>query len=98
MNRGYDEIPSPRRAHNLTLSNREKMTISGVSDVESFNELEVLLLTDVGSLSITGEGLHISKLNLDDGQLVLEGMINSVDYADAESMQPKTGIFSRLFR
>lgn len=99
MNRGFEEVKPQRvRAHSLSIDNRERMTLTGVNDVESFNELEILLATDAGILTITGEGLHISKLNLDDGQLMLEGLISGVEYSDHDAQHAKTGFFSRMFR
>ena len=84
------------RAHSLIIDNREKMSITGVSDVQSFNETEVILETDAGGITVFGQGLHISKLNLDEGQLVIDGFIEGVEYVDAQLN--KGGFFSRLFR
>ena len=77
------------------IEERERVIISGVEDVDSFNESEILLLTVVGSITVVGSDLHISKLNLEDGQLVVEGYIVAVEYADPEQ-QKRGGLFSRM--
>lgn len=84
------------RAHSVVISAREKVMITGVNDVDSFNENEVILLTDGGTLTIVGEDLHISKLNLDDGQLALEGVIDAMEYGDSPSA--KKPLLGRIFR
>ena len=54
--------------------------ISGVQDVQSFHEQEILLLTEEGKLQIKGEGLHVKRLNLEKGEADIEGKINSLIY------------------
>lgn len=92
------EIPANKTPHKVVIDSREKVTITAVEDVDSFNENEVILLTNHGFITITGEDLHISKLNLDEGQLVVAGVIQSIDYADHEEDRAKKGVFSRVFR
>ena len=65
--------------HTLNLTGRERAVITGVSDVDCFNEQLVVLLTDAGQMTVTGEGLHVENLNLKDGQLVIEGEIASIE-------------------
>jgi len=85
-----------QKPQTVLLENREKMCVTGVIDVESFNEECVIIHTEVGGLAIHGEGLHISKLNLDIGELNIEGYICSMEYSDVQSS--RGGFFSRLFR
>jgi sporulation protein YabP len=85
------------RAHHVQLDERHKATISGVVEVESFNDQEIIMTLEDSTLSLLGEQLHISKLNLDDGQLVVEGTIFSLDYSDHET-RSGGGLFSRMFR
>ncbi|MDD5016564.1 MAG: sporulation protein YabP [Eubacteriales bacterium] len=93
------EIPAVNKApHKVVIDSREKIIITGVEDVDSFNENEVILLTNRGFITITGEELHINKLNLDEGQLVVGGSIQSVDYADHEEERSKRGVFGKVFR
>ena len=84
------------RAHSVTISARESAVITGVNDLDSFNESEIILLTDGGVLTIIGEDLHVNKLNLDDGQLAIEGLINAMEYGE-QDMERKP-LFGRLFR
>ena len=81
------------RVHTAELVNRETASFTGVVDVEAFNEEEVVLVTDLGA----GEGLHIVKLNLDDGVLVAEGRVLAMEYVQ-ENKPAKKGVFSGLFK
>ena len=84
------------RSHTVHMENRSRISITGVCDVESFNEQEVLLATEAGGLRVEGDNLHLSKLNLEDGQIILEGEIAALEY---ESVQTeRSGLFSRMFR
>ncbi len=91
-----EERLRPRTRHTITMDNRERVLVTGVSDVGSFNEAEAILTTDCGELAISGEDLHMPKLNLDDGQLVIEGQIFALEYI--EHQPQKSGFFSRVFR
>lgn len=85
------------RPHSLTLESRQKAVINGVESVESFNEQMVVLATGMGSLTLLGEQLHVSHLNLEDGQLLVEGEIAALEYDDRSS--PIRGsLLARLFR
>jgi len=84
------------RMHSIQLDNRSRAALTGVEDVDSFNEAEVNLVTEAGFVTITGQQLHISHLSLEDGQLVVEGEISGIVYAD--NVAREGGLFSRLFR
>jgi sporulation protein YabP len=84
------------RTHSIHVENRELISITGVKDVGSFNENEVILMTDGGGLTLEGEGLHITKLNLDEGQIIVEGQLIAFEYDEAPQQRP--GFFSRMFR
>ncbi|MDD3244125.1 MAG: sporulation protein YabP [Eubacteriales bacterium] len=97
MQRDMEEKrPARPKAHIAHIEGREKVVLSGVLDVESFDETSVYLDTDVGLATITGKDLHINRLNIDDGQLVIEGFITSVVYED-KAPKEKGGFFGRLF-
>ncbi|MDD4075440.1 MAG: sporulation protein YabP [Eubacteriales bacterium] len=83
-----------RRAHAVHIEERSLMSVTGVRDVDSFNEQAVRLLTDLGELCIEGSSLRITKLNLEDGQVLLEGEILAMEYAQPEEHGT---LFSRLF-
>ena len=72
-----------------------EFVITGVDDVERFDENEVSLQTSAGTLVITGDNLHIGKLSLDGGELHVDGHIEGINYE--EPVQPRRGMFSRLF-
>jgi sporulation protein YabP len=87
------------KAQNIILENREKMSISGVIDVESFNDECIIADTELGLLIIKGMGLHINKLNLDSAELVIEGEFISCEYSDKDSSRNRGGgLFARMFR
>ncbi|MCL6581653.1 MAG: sporulation protein YabP [Firmicutes bacterium] len=76
---------SGAEAHVVTITNREQVSIAGVLHVDSFDDQEIVLDTELGTLNLKGEDLHIKQLNLDDGLLEIEGVVNSVTY----SLRPK---------
>ena len=85
----------PLEAHRLELVGRERLTISGVEDVERFDETGIVMSTAAGTLVVTGEDLHIGKLSLDGGELHVDGRIDSVSYEDGGA--GRGGFLSRLF-
>ena len=64
----------------LTVERREKAVLTGVTDVERFDETEVVMMTHGGRLTVTGTGLHVAGLMLEEGRLLLEGSIDSASY------------------
>ena len=89
-----DDRARPEMAHHIILEEREQLSISGVEEVESFDESTILLTTAQGALEIQGEGLHIEKLSLDGGDLRVEGRVNALLYG--EENRPRGGLFARL--
>ncbi len=85
----------PPSAHRLELVGREQLTISGVEDVERFDETGIVMSTTAGTLVITGEDLHIGKLSLDGGELHVDGRIDGISYEEGGG--EKGGFFRRLF-
>ena len=87
------------KVQNLILENREKLSVSGVLDVESFNDQSVVVITDLGVLVVSGDDLHISKLNIDSSELSIEGNIVSCEYSDKDSSRSKgLGFLGRMFK
>ena len=84
------EIPQ-----NIILEGRENLSISGVLDVQSFDEEQVLLETVRGMVLVRGQGLHVERLQLEAGELIVEGEIGLIEYDD--SVQPRGSWFKRLF-
>lgn len=83
--------------HGLSLQDRKKMTISGVSDVINFDENQVILSTSEGTLTIRGSDLHVDQLSLDSGELRLTGLIELMEYDDS-SVRTGGGFLGRLFK
>lgn len=83
--------------HCLTLDNRKHLSLTGVSEVDSFDDKSIVAYTDVGELTIKGENLNIKKLNLDIGELEVTGKISSLVYAD-HRLSSSAGFFSKLFK
>ncbi|MBQ4423008.1 MAG: YabP/YqfC family sporulation protein [Clostridia bacterium] len=71
-------------AHSVLIEGRRKMRITGVVDVESFQDDEMTVLTQAGALTVWGENLKLGKLNPEDGQVLLEGEIASIEYEQPE--------------
>lgn len=87
------------KAHKLILSNRRTGTITGVSDVISFDITEVLLETEQGMLMIKGADLHVNRLTLEKGEVDIEGRIDSFAYSEVTSFQKQgESLIGRLFK
>ncbi|MCC2259430.1 sporulation protein YabP [Intestinimonas aquisgranensis] len=82
--------------HHVILEGRASLSVSGVEEVESFDENAIVMRTSLGTLVVRGEELHIEKLSLDGGDLRVEGMVDSLTYEDDGG--PRAGFLARLFR
>ena len=80
--------------HQLQLDSRARLHMTGVVEVESFDENTIVLTTTRGSLIVRGEGLHLQLLRLDGGEVLVDGTIDSLSYEDSA---PAGGFFARLF-
>ena len=83
---------------NLILENRGKLSVSGVIDVLSFDDLVVIMETELGLLTVKGENLKINKLSIDTSEVILEGEINNLSYSDKEFEKNKTSFISKIFK
>lgn len=90
-----DEKKIPAMPHQVMLEDRQRLSVSGVADVDSFDETTIVVYTDLGELTVKGESLHISRLNVETGDLRVEGTVQSLTYAEPTG---KSGFFGRLFR
>lgn len=84
--------------HQLVLAERERLTLDGVTHVESFDDAEIVLETELGGLIIQGEELHIKELNLETGNLLVMGYVDSVEYLGESLGKRGKGFLARLFR
>ena len=82
-------------AHHVTMHNCKTVLVTGVKEVISFDELAVLLITCCGQMTIEGEGLHISRLDLDRGEADIDGTVSGIYYS---KIKEKSGGFFRRLR
>lgn len=83
---------------NIVLENREKLSISGVLDVLSFDDQIVILETELGLLTIKGENLRINKLSLDTTEVVINGEIYNLGYTENNSDKKSSGLLNKIFK
>ncbi|NLW39464.1 MAG: sporulation protein YabP [Tissierellia bacterium] len=91
------EIRGNFKNQNVLIEDRNKVTITGVEQVESFNDNTIVLKTVKGGMIIKGEGLNVGKLNLDDGNVKIDGVINGINYMDKGTSQ-KGKIVGKIFK
>lgn len=82
---------------NLVLENREKLNVSGVNDVLSFDDQVVIIETELGLLTVKGENLKINKLSIDTSEVIVEGTINNLLYSEHQAKN-EGGIFGKIFK
>ncbi len=82
---------------NLILENREKLTISGVIDVLSFDDQIVILETELGMLTIKGDDLRINKLSIDTQDVIIEGNITTLTYSEKEDKK-SSSLLGKIFK
>ena len=95
MQQALIETNLAQQPHRLTLDSRSRLSITGVLEVESFDDTEILLTSTRGPMSIRGQGLHLQQLSIDGGQVAVDGTVDAMSYEEA---QRKGGLFSRLLR
>lgn len=83
--------------HNIILENREKIIITGVIDIHSFDDELVLIETEGGILTVKGTDLKMNKLNLDNNELIVEGKIVALIYSDSEGVK-KGNMLNKIFK
>ena len=80
--------------HRLTLNERHQLTMTGVTEVVSFDDTAVVLRTELGTLTVHGQQLQLKTLSVDGGQIAVEGSVTAIVY---EEPRNKTGLLGRLF-
>lgn len=87
------------KVSNILLENRHRLSISGVLDVDSFNDEYIVLDTEMGVLVIRGQNIKINRLNLESAEMLVEGNISACEYTDDEVTKGRSGGFwSKLFK
>ena len=82
---------------NIILENRRSLSISGITDVDSFDEREISLYTQLGELTVKGRELHIDAMSTETGDMTITGDIWAVIYGDRDRKGPVSAL-GRLFR
>lgn len=92
------EMPGKVKRQEIKMLNRKLLEVSGVLNVESFDNEEFLLETECGYLMIKGQNLHIKNLSLEQGLVAIEGYVNELAYVDTNSQGKPKGFFGKLFK
>ncbi|MCC8168386.1 MAG: sporulation protein YabP [Clostridiales bacterium] len=86
------------KSHKLVLTNRQMGNFSGILDVLSFDISEVLLEPEMGLLHIKGQALPVNRLNLEKGEVDIEGEVDSMEYTQLQNFgEKKKAFFGKLF-
>lgn len=84
--------------HYLTINNRRNLEITGVKEVDSFDNEEFLLETVQGYLIVRGQNLQLKNLDVGEGHVTIKGKIYELSYVDEQSQEKAKGLFSKIFR
>ena len=94
-----EDVKKTNSFQNIVLENREKLSITGILDVFSFDDQIIIIETELGLLTIKGENLKINKLSLDTSDFIVDGKISSLLYSDSEKISKKNkSILSKIFK
>ena len=92
-----DNYEQSNAFQNIILENRQKLSLSGIRDVLSFDDQIIIIETELGLLTIKGENLKINKLSLDTSDFIVEGEISSLIYSDNE-ITGKQSFLKKIFK
>ncbi len=84
--------------HRIVLEERSRLSVSGVTDVVSFDDESITADTDMGMIIIRGEDLHIGRLNLDEGALQVDGSVDSIEYTDGSESSRGGFLLGKIFK
>ncbi|MBE6050098.1 MAG: sporulation protein YabP [Clostridium sp.] len=82
---------------NISLENRKKLILTGVIEVIEFSDKEITLSTNLGNLNVKGENLKIDKLDVQNGDVIIRGSVNSIIYSGKGIKKNKPNIIKRIF-
>ena len=83
--------------HNVTINSRKNIIITGVKKIDSFDENEFLVDTNMGHMTIKGQGLEIIKLDTIEGKVSIKGIVNNLEYKDSDKSH-NNSLFNKLFK
>ena len=86
-----------KQNHNMILENRKSLSISGITDVDSFDEREIILYTQLGELTVQGRELHLDAMSVETGDMTITGDIWALIYGDKDKKGPISAL-GKLFR
>ena len=92
-----DENKKDTAIHRVVMEGRQSLRVSGVEDVESFDDDTVVIYTVDGTMTVKGMDFRINKLNVEDGELEIDGDVDSILYSDSRK-EEHGGFFGRIFR
>lgn len=95
------ELEKEKVTQNILLENREHMGVSGVDEVDSFNEKQITAFTTLGFITIKGSSLHIKKFNTNTRELNITGRIDEIKYSNGEKRETNHSLnnfFNKLFK
>ena len=92
-----NEVNKTMPVHNIILEGRKKLSVSGVTDVDHFDENTVLLYTSMGEMTIRGSDLHVNGLSVESGEMSVEGEIKGIFYGDPDRKAPLS-FLGKIFR
>lgn len=90
------EEERPKMPHLISMSDRSNLSVTGVLDVDSFDDVTIVVYTEGGQLTVKGRDLHICRLSIESGDLTVAGTVDSLTYAESKSRSG--GFFGNLFR
>lgn len=84
--------------HRVSVQERKQLTMEGVQHVDSFNESEITLQTNMGMVILKGDGLHITQLNLENGSIEAEGYFTSLSYVENKVKSRGKNLLGRILK
>ncbi len=94
-----DYNKNEKKFQNIVLENREKLSLTGIKDVFSFDDQIIIIETELGILTIKGDNLRINKLSIDTSDFIVDGKIDSLSYSNSNINNKKENkLFSKIFK
>lgn len=87
-----------RQKCNIIMEDRSRLSVSGVEDIDTFDESNFIAITSAGALIVKGADLHISKLNVDTGELVVDGEFDSCVFNNSYGGKAGGGLLAKIFK
>ncbi|MEI3604575.1 sporulation protein YabP [Pseudogracilibacillus sp. SE30717A] len=96
----YEQVENitVQKEHQVKINNRKELEINGVKEIDSFDNEEFLLETNMGYLIVRGQNLQLKNLNVEEGLVQIKGKVYELTYVDEHHQEKAKGLFSRLFR